>query len=160
MLSAGAAVAIAGAGAVTARRTGVLDDGLRAVGVKPHPEPHPGDVRLLATAAKDTDALLLFLATASASGNAPDEERRFLATARSILAEHARAVGGRQATDGPLPVDQGAVTSAESLAAAVSATADDRARDALRAASTDVALVLASMAAGLDQLVADWRRSA
>jgi hypothetical protein len=45
------------------------------------------------------------------------------------------------------------------LAAVVASTADRRAHDAVRAVSSEVAQVLAAMAAGLDQLVLAWRRS-
>lgn len=149
---------IAGLGAVAAHRAGALDDGLRGIGVKPHPEPDPGDVRLLATAAQDAESMLNLIAAASAAGATGDEERRFFRTARAVITEQAGALGVRAQGAGTTSTGPGADAAMAALAAAVASAADNRGRDAVRAASSEVAQVLASMAAGLDQLVVIWKR--
>jgi hypothetical protein len=153
VLSAGAGAAIAALGVVAAQRAGVLDDGLRGIGIEPHPEPDPGDVRLLTTAAQDAQSMLNLVAVASAASTLSDDERRFLVTARAVIAEQARSLGVRAQDVGT------AGASVAGLAAVVASTADRRAHDAVRAVSSEVAQVLAAMAAGLDQLVLAWRRS-
>lgn len=160
VFSAGAGAAIAGLGAVAAHRAGVLDDGLRGIGVKPHPEADPGDVRLLATAARDVESLLDLVGAALAAESIRGNERRFLITARAVITEHAKSLGvraqlvGTEITTPRLGLD--AIIA--NLAAAVASAADTRGRDAVRAVSPEVAQVLASMAAGLDQLVVAGKR--
>lgn len=154
LFSAGAGAVIAGLGAVAAHRAGVLDDGLRGIGVKPHPEPDPGDVRLLAAAAQDAESMLNLVAAALAAGAGRDSERRFLVTARAVITEQARSLGVKSTSTEP-----GTDASAAGLATLAAAAADHRGRDAIRAVSSEVAQVLASMAAGLDQLVVAWKRS-
>lgn len=147
-LAAGATAAFGGIGAVAAHRAHLLDEGLRTVGVRPHPEPDPRDVRLLAQAADAARALLGAADAALAAGGLSDGDRQFVVTARAVAAAHARAVSTAapdRATGGDASVDN--------LAARAASAADDRARDALRAVSSEVAQVLASMAAGLDGLV-------
>jgi hypothetical protein len=157
LFSAGAGAVIAGLGAVTAHRAGVLDDGLRGIGIKPHPEPDPGDVRLLATAAEEAESMLNLVDAALADGTVRDDERRLLVAARAVITEQGSAVGMRARTTLTEPSTD---ASAAGLAAVVASAADHRARDSVRAVSSEVAQVLASMAGGLDQLLVAWKRSA
>jgi hypothetical protein len=122
-------VLVGGVGALVA--TDRLDDTLRTVGVKPHPEPDPGDLRLAARARADTEALLVLATSAQAP---PD--------VLAALQAH------RSAVPSSLP-DASAVSG--DLAAACLAVADARAADAVAAISTDLAQVLASIAASLAQ---------
>jgi len=165
LFSAGAGGVIAGLGAIAAHRAGVLDDWLRGIGVKPHPEPEPGDVRLLATAAQEAESMLNVIDAALAAGTVRGDERRLLITARAVITEHGRAVGvgpvGMGAVGGrTTSTEPGIDASVAGLAAVVASAADHRARDSVRAVSAEVAQVLASMAAGLDQLLVAWKRSA
>src|SRR5215213_669912 len=70
-----------------ARRAGVLDDGLRAVGVRPHAEPDPHDVALLAAAAAGQIELLAALDSLGESENPSD-----VAVLRHVLREQLTAV--------------------------------------------------------------------
>jgi hypothetical protein len=151
-LALGASAAVAGVGGVVAHREGVLDDGLRGVGVKPHPEPDPGDVRRLAQAGDAAQVLRANIAAALAAAALDDDQRRFLERAQVIVTEHAHSVSSSEPGRGAgSPTVHNVVTLARTLA-------DDRARDALKAVSPEVAQVLASMAAGLDQLVVAGER--
>lgn len=118
---------VIGGAAVTHR----LDDALRVVGAQPKPEPDPGDLRLTARARADAEALVLLATKAKAP-----------AAITSVLVEQ------RDALPTTVP-DVSGVTG--TLADACLAVADSRAADALAAVSTDLAQVLASMAAGLAQ---------
>lgn len=124
-------VAVVGAGIGGAVATHRLDDALRLVGVTPKPEPAPGDLRLTARARADAEALVTLAVTAQAPADV-------------LVALTAQ----RDALPTTLP-DASGVTG--ELAAACLAVADSRAADALTAVSTDLAQVLASMAAGLAQ---------
>lgn len=128
--TAGVAAVIGGAigGAAATHR---LDDALRAVGVEPKPEPDPGDLRLTARARADAEALVTLAATAQA----PADVLAALTTQRDALPTTLPDASG---VKGDLQV-------------ACLAVADSRAADALTAISSDLALVLASMAAGLVQ---------
>jgi hypothetical protein len=134
---------------VSAQRAGVLDDAIRGVGIKPHPEPDPGDVRRLANAAKDERELRATITAAGTTSDLDDDERLFLETAHAIAREQGQAVSSGAATRS-IPSGTASVTDVVELAAAM---ADDRAADAVDAVSPAVAQVLASMAAGLDQVV-------
>lgn len=121
----------------TAVATDTFDDALRSAGVDPLPEPDPDDLRLTARALADAIALVEL---ARAAG-APDEVVAALTEQRDSLPRgrpEAPAVG-------------------DDLAEACARAADARAADALAATSTDLAQVLASMAAGLDQCAAQVR---
>ncbi len=124
-------VAVVGAGIGGAVATDRLDDALRLVGVTPKPEPDPGDLRLTARARADAEALV----TLAAAAQAPADVLVALTAQRDALPT-------------TLP-DASGVTG--DLDAACLAVADSRAADALAAVSTDLAQVLASMAAGLTQ---------
>jgi hypothetical protein len=125
----------------------VLDDALRGVGIRPHPEPVPGDVRRLTDAGDAAQVLLGNIGAALSASGVTGDERRFLARARAIVAQQAEAVGASS-----LGTPAGA-PSVESVITLAKATADERAADAFASVSPEVAEVLASMAAGLDQLV-------
>ena len=149
MLGTGLTAATAAAAVVAARAGGVLDDGLRLLGAEPHPEPDPGDTRRLARAATDQSVLIASIdATIGEHGNLESDLRPL----RLVADEQLVAVGGRlDATSAgpPPPEPRAAVTELSRLAAE---SAEAREDDAVTAASTDVARVLASMSAGLSQL--------
>lgn len=131
LLGSGTVLVVGAAVVGTAVATDTLDDALRAVGVEPLPEPDPDDLRLTARALADAIALVE-LAQAS---KAPAEVLAALTEQRDSLPR------GRPE----------APTVGDDLAAACATAADARALDALAATSVDLAQVLASMAAGLDQ---------
>jgi len=132
-----------------AQRAGVLDDGLRAAGVRPHAEPDPRDVTLLAEAATGQIALLAALDALAA----PD-----VARLRAVLSEQLAAVSNDPSAtpaSGPsadLDADPAA------FADLVEATAAARADGALAAGSLAVVKVLAAMSAGLEQVAVAARR--
>jgi hypothetical protein len=149
VLGTGLTMATAAAAVVAARAGGVLDDGLRALGAEPHPEPDPGDTRRLARAATAQAVLVASIdATIGEHGDLEDALRPL----RRVADEQMVAVGGRlDATSaGPPPAEPSAAVAELSRLAAESAEA--REDDAVTAASPDVARVLASMSAGLSQL--------
>lgn len=142
----------AGAAAIAARRSGVLDDGLRTLGFRPHTEPDPRDIALLQDAADDQRELLALVdQAAQATG---DSE---LADVRRVLAEQLAAVSGDgegtprpTGTPSPLPADAGDARA--DFAERVKTVADARADGAVSAGSLAVTQVLAAMSAGLDQV--------
>ena len=149
-----AAVALVGGiGVLGAEKAGVLDNALRGVGVKPHAEPDPGDLQRLARAADAQQALSSSVDAALLSSDLSDGERAFLRRARTVLIGQAQAVS---ATPRNRPAVAGSL---EHLFELARTTADTCAHDALDAVSPAVAQVLASMAAGLDQLVESGKQS-
>lgn len=148
----GGGVGIAG---FAARRGGVLDDGLRAIGVRPHTEPDPHDVALLAEAAAGQTELLAALDAVGRSGDPSD-----VADLRAVLSEQLAAVSDEPAatptTGAPADGDAGFAAFAEQ----VDATAAARADGALSAGSLAVVKVLAAMSAGLEQVAVAARRLA
>lgn len=154
LLGTGLTVATVGAAVVAARAGGVLDDALRAVGVEPHPEPDPGDTRRLERAAT---AQAVLVATIDATiGEHADLEGE-LRQLRLVADEQMVAVGGNLAATsvGPAPADPR--EAAAELSRLASESAKAREGDAVSAASTDVARVLASMSAGLSQLATSFQ---
>jgi len=152
-----------GIGGYAAQRAEVLDDGLRAVGVRPHAEPDPRDVALLAEAAAGQTELLAALDALGRSqippqaAGAPTPD---VAGLRAVLSEQLAAV-----SDQPSPVPAGgppAGTDADLTAFAerVDAAAAARADGALAAGSLAVVKVLAAMSAGLEQVAVAARRLA
>jgi hypothetical protein len=150
----GAALFVGGAGTagVAARRSGVLDDGLRAVGLRPHAEPDPGDITLLADAAEGQRELLALV-----DQIARERDDSELADVRRVLTEQLAAVSNDPEpspypTTAPtsLPSDDDDALSA--LATRVETLATARADGAVSAGSLAVAKVLATMAGGLDQV--------
>ena len=149
LLGAGLTAATVTVAAVAAREAGVLDDALRAAGARPHPEPDPGDTRRLRRAATTQAGLLAALDATAAEHPRLSADLRPL---RVLADEQLVAVGGRL-TGTEVPVVPTKRTEAVAALARVAAdAAESRQRDALAAASPDVALVLASMSAGLSQL--------
>jgi len=127
---------------------GFLDDALRVVGVRPHAEPDPRDVQLLAEAAAGQRALL-------AQFDALDRAHHVAAIAplRAVLAAQLAAVADETRN----PLDVPAVADSENDAIAdfadsIASTAKARHDGALVAGSLAVTQVLASMAAGLGQI--------
>jgi len=94
-----------GIGGFAAHRAGVLDDGLRAVGVRPHTEPDPHDVALLAAAATGQTELLAALDALAHGENASD-----VARLRAVLGEQLAAVSDQPAAT---PMGAPAVSAAD-----------------------------------------------
>lgn len=144
-----------GIAGVAAQSAGVLDDGLRAVGVRPHAEPDPRDVALLAEAAAGQTELLAALDTLGQGTNRPAS-----AQLRAVLQEQLAAVADQPsampATAAPAGIDEDFTAFAER----VEAVAEARANGAVSAGSLAVAKVLAAMAAGLEQVAVVARRQA
>ena len=142
-----------GIGGFAAHRAGVLDDGLRAVGVRPHAEADPLDVALLAKAATGQTELLAALDASGHSGNPSD-----VAGLRAVLSEQLAAVSDEPpATPTGVPAREADLTA---FADRVEATAAARADGALSAGSLAVVKVLAAMSAGLEQVAVAARRLA
>ncbi len=149
VLGTGLTAATVAAAVVGARAGGVLDDGLRVLGAEPHPEADPSDTRRLARAAT---AQAVLIASIDATIGEHGELESALRPLRLVADEQLVAVGGRlDATSaGPPPQDPRAA--ATELSRLATESAEAREDDAVSAASTDVARVLASMSAGLSQL--------
>ena len=151
-----------GIGGFAAHRAGVLDDGLRAVGVRPHAEPDPRDVELLAKAAAGQTELLAALDRLEQAENPPqagDTPTSDVADLRAVLSEQLGAVSDESsATPTGVPAAHDADFTA--FAERVEATAAARADGALSAGSLAVVKVLAAMSAGLEQVAVAARRLA
>jgi len=145
----------AGIAGFAARRAGVLDDGLRALGVRPHTEPDPHDVALLAEAAAGQTGLLATL-DLLADGENPST----VGSLRAVLSEQLAAVSDAP----PATPTAGAPASGDvdfsAFAEQVKAAAAARADGALSAGSLAVVKVLATMSAGLEQVAVAARRLA
>lgn len=143
-----------GIGGFAAHRAGVLDDGLRAVGVRPHAEPDPLDVALLAKAAAGQTELLAALDALGHGGNSSD-----VAGLRAVLSEQLAAVSDQPSAT-PTGVPAAGDADFTAFAERVEATAAARADGALTAGSLAVVKVLAAMSAGLEQVAVAARRLA
>ncbi len=147
LLGTGAFVAGAAAFVGGAQLTGRLDDVADALGVDPRPEPDPRDTRLVRRAATVSAGLLAALEVTAARHPA-----LALAPLIAVAREQVAAVGGAPSDGLPPPAaadePDDAVRGLEALYTAASRA---RASDSDRAASPDLARVLASMAAGLSQ---------
>jgi hypothetical protein len=152
----GSALAVGGLGvaATVARAAGVLDDALQAVGVRPHTEPDPRDVALLADAAQGQRELLALIGPLERQSDAAGlaDLRRVLGEQLAAVSDDSKDPASAYPTVPPttLPADGDEALTA--FAARVDAVARDRAEGALSAGSLAVMKVLASMAAGLDQV--------
>ena len=150
-LQLGAVVGGIGVGGFVAQRAGVLDDGLRAAGLRPHAEPDPRDVTLLAEAAADQSDLLAALDAVDASAGAD---------LRPVLREQLAAVSDEPST----PISPGSVPMGgldlTAFAERTEAAAAARADGAMSAGSLAVVKVLATMSAGLEQVAVAARRLA
>jgi len=153
----GTAVALGGVGVAggAARRAGVLDDGLRAVGIRPHATPDPRDVQLLAEAANGQRTLVAQF-DALVAGHDVTE----LAPLRAVLTEQLAAVSDNKDV---IPIassadDRDAALNA--FARQVEEAASARRDGALSAGSLAVTQVLASMSAGLSQVAVAVRDAA
>jgi hypothetical protein len=137
-----------------AGRAGVLDDGLRAAGLRPHAEPDAHDVALLAEAAAGQTELLAALDALGNSENSSD-----VADLRAVLSEQLAAV-----SDEPPSPRTGSPVAGDAdftaFATRVEAAAAGRADGALSAGSLAVVKVLAAMSAGLEQVAVAARRLA
>lgn len=154
-LQLGVAAGGVGIAGFAAQRSGVLDDGLRAVGVRPHAVPDPRDVALLAEAAAGQAELLAALDALGQGETSPD-----MAALRAVLNEQRAAVSDEPPptpTSGkPAGTDRDFTAFAERVEAAAAARADG----ALSAGSLAVVKVLAAMSAGLEQVAVAARRLA
>ena len=161
MLSRRAALQLGvGAGAVgvagfATQRAGVLDDGLRAVGIRPHAEPGPHDVALLAEAAAGQAELLAVLDTVG-RGQSPSAVEDL----RAVLREQLAAVSDDPSTTPTAGAPAGSDADFVSFAERAEAMAAARADGALSAGSLAVIKVLAAMSAGLEQVGVAARRLA
>lgn len=145
----GSAVALGGIGVagIGAHRLGVVDDGLRAVGIRPHAEPDPRDVQLLAEAASDQQALI-----ADLDALTHDDADNDLQPLRTILVEQKAAVSDQNDIQGTASAVDDRDAALAAFRAKVSAAARARQDAALSAGSLAVAQVLGGMAAGLTQV--------
>jgi hypothetical protein len=146
----GAAAAVGGIGVTgfAAQRVGVLDDALRALGARPHAEPNPQDVQLLADAAAGQRSLLARFDALDRRHHVAD-----IAPLRAVLAAQLAAVADETRS----PVEVPAVPDEKDAAVAafaddIEAAAKSRHDGALVSGSLAVTQVLASMAAGLAQV--------
>lgn len=139
------------------QRAGVLDDALRAAGLRPHRTPDPRDVDLISRAA---------LRQGDIVGRLDEVERRHgldgLTQLRAVLVEQwgavADATGPADAPETEVPDDR--ETAIAQLADLMESVAASHADGALSAGSLDVVKVLAAMSAGLDQVAVAVRRLA
>ena len=152
-LQLGAVLGGVGLGGFAAQQAGVLDDGLRAIGLWPHAEPDPKDIILLRQAAAEQADLLAALDSVGQvdDGSATTE-------LRAVLNEQLAAVSDeRSATSSPGSAVAVDITSfAERAEAAAAARADG----AMTAGALAVVKVLATMSAGLEQVAVAARRLA
>jgi hypothetical protein len=150
-----AAVVVGGTGAagVAAQRAGVLDDGLRGAGLRPHAEPDPHDVALLAEAAAGQAELLVALGIAG-SGADPTA----VAELRAVLREQLAAVSDDPAPTPVVGEPAGGAADLTVFVERVEAMAAARADGAVSAGSLAVVKVLAAMSAGLEQVAVAARR--
>lgn len=138
-----------------AQRAEVLDDGLRAIGVRPHAEPDPRDTALLAEAAAGQTELIAALHALGRSQNAPD-----VSGLRAVLNEQLAAVSDQPSVVPTSEPEPGIDADFTAFAERVDATAAARADGALAAGSLAVVKVLAAMSAGLEQVAVAARRLA
>lgn len=115
---------------MAAERAGVLDDGLRATGLEPVPQPDPSDERRLAQVRTTLSGVL-------AAAEAQDSP-----AVAELVREQLDALGG---------ADAAAPTPAPRLAVALQDAADGVEAACLEAVSPALAQVLASASAGLLQ---------
>jgi hypothetical protein len=153
MLRAAVVVGGTGAAGVAAQRAGVLDDGLRAVGIRPHAEPDPRDVALLAEAAAGQAELLAALGTAGRG-----EDPTAVAELRAVLREQLAAVSDDPSTTPAADEPAGGDADLTVFVERVEAMAAARADGAVSAGSLAVVKVLAAMSAGLEQVAVAARR--
>ena len=150
-LQLGAVVGGVGVGGFAAQQAGVLDDGLRAVGLRPHAEPDPKDVTLLRQAAADQADLLAALDSVGQDNGSAITELR------AVLNEQLAAVSDEPPTTSSL--GSGGLDFAI-FAERAEAAAATRADGAMAAGSVAVVKVLATMSAGLEQVAVAARRLA
>jgi hypothetical protein len=150
-LQLGAAVGAVGVGGFAAQQAGVLDDGLRTVGMRPHAEPDPTDVTLLRQAAAEQADLLAALDSVS------QDDGSAVAELRAVLNEQLAAVSDEPPATSSLGA--GGLDFA-SFAERAEAVAAARADGAMAAGSLAVVKVLATMSAGLEQVAVATRRLA
>ena len=146
LLGTGAATVAVGAGLAGAALGHRLDDLARTVGIEPHPEPDPGDDRLIARVAADQNALL-----ARVEATAVKHTGLRLDPFVAISTAHTKAVGVDGTVPDPAPPPASPGKAVGALAAAYSAASKARAADSAQAVSPALARVLASMSAGLAQ---------
>jgi len=150
-LQLGAVVGGVGVGGFAAQQAGVLDDGLRAAGIRPHAEPDPKDVTLLRQAAEEQADLV------AALDSAGRDDESAIAELRGVLNEQLAAVSDET----PATQSPGAgILDFASFAERAEAAAAARADGAMAAGSLAVVKVLATMSAGLEQVAVAARRLA
>jgi hypothetical protein len=155
MLQAGAVAAGTGIAGFAAQRAGVLDNGLRAIGIRPHTEPDPRDVALLSEAATGQAELLAALDQVG-----PTEDAAAVTHLRAVLREQLAAVSDDPSPSPGTGSPAGNGSDVAGFADQVEAAAAARADGAVSAGSLAVAKVLAAMSAGLEQVAVVARRLA
>jgi hypothetical protein len=146
LLGTGAATVAVAAGLGGAALGHRLDDLARSVGIEPHPEPDPGDDRLIARVAADQNALL-----AQVEATAVKHPALRLDKFVAISTAHAKAVGVADTVPDVAAPPAARDKAVSALVAAYSTASKARAADSVKAVSPALARVLASMSAGLAQ---------
>ena len=141
------AIALAGA-VVVGDLTHRLDDVADTVGIKPRPQPVASDDTLIAAVADKQDLVLAAIEATSAQHT---DLADGLAPFAKIAQAHVTAVGGSLTVPTAAPVDADPATAIKTLAQTLATASTERAKDANRAISPDLARVLSSMSAGLAQ---------
>jgi hypothetical protein len=151
----GASVTAGGLGiaGITAHRGGVLDDGLRVMGIRPHTQPDPHDVTLLADAAQGQRELLALVDQITRERGDSDlsDIRRLLGEQLAAVSNDPESPSTPYPTTAPTPLPSDGDDALGALATRIDTVAAARADGAVSAGSVAVTKVLASMAAGLDQ---------
>lgn len=138
---------VAGAGAI-AHSTHRLDDIARTVGLDPRPKPVTSDDVLIARVGREQDVLLgVVEAIAVRHADLAGGLGRFAQIGQAQV----KAVGGSNAAPGTATVDPDPARAVVALSKAYASASKERAQDADRAVSPELARVLSSMSAGLAQ---------
>ncbi len=143
------------AGAVgVADATHRLDDIARSIGIKPRPRPMASDDVLIGSVAEEQNVVLARIEGVAAQH--PDLAKP-LAPCSEIAQAHLNAVGGTSTVPPAAPVNPDPAVAVGELARSLSRASAARARDAGKAVSPDLARVLSSMSAGLEQCASTVR---
>ncbi|MFL6091138.1 MAG: hypothetical protein ACJ71Z_13470 [Aeromicrobium sp.] len=148
------AIGTVGTAGIVARRAGVLDDALQAVGLRPHTTPDPRDVALLADAAQGQRELLALVdqITQRDADAKLTEIQRVLREQLAAVSDDPETPASPYPTEVPTPLPSDTHDAVAALATRVDAVATARADGAVSAGSLAVTKVLATMSAGLDQV--------
>ena len=134
-----------------------LDDFARTVGLKPRAQAVASDDTLIAAVAEAQNAVLAEIEAIVAQLQSLSSK---LTPFQSIAQEHVAAVGGSSTVPTTATVDPDPSRAISDLAKTLSAASAERAKDANKAVSPDLARVLSSMSAGLAQTTRAVRKLA